>query len=333
MVDSKSTQNRVIGCVYLIKKLGFLIETIRTIKNWPTLLLFYLGLKQSATVVFRNNISVKIAEESKALVYKLIKISLNSRVVFSSDRIYKVILGNLEVVLSLDDENSIYKAYILSCLYDKLKLRFYPENLCEFCFGGKKIKYYFDPEDFTSIGNLFITFVDKQYAPLNVRKKIVADIGAAFGDTALYFALQGAQEIHAYEPVPWVVKILEKNVAANNLSDIIKIHPCAVSISEGASNLIVLRKATEGASIYYELKNPEAIQISVQKSYPPLNVDVAKINCEGCEYDIILKWLNKKIYAQIILNYHENYEQLERKLKEIGYKVKINSVQRLLIAS
>jgi FkbM family methyltransferase len=193
--------------------------------------------------------------------------------------------------------------------------------------------YFFNSEDFTSIANLYITFVDEQYGALGVSEKIVADIGASYGDTAIYFALKGARKVYAYEPVPWVAEILEKNVRLNNLSDIVKVYPYAVSNDKGEAVLIASKTATDAASLYYNHKDTKAIRVYVQKVTPPLEANVVKFNCEGCEYDIILKWLKNRIYDEMIIKYHEDCRQLVRKLKELGYKVKVLQRMRMLIAN
>lgn len=284
--------------------------------------------------MFRNNVKVKIPDRSKLhLIFYLIKISLNSHILHVPNGTYKIVIGSSEVVFMPEDEDGIYRTYILSCLHKKLNIKFYPENSCKFYFKGKKVIYFFNPEDFTSIANLYTTFVDEHYRVLDVRKKIVADVGASYGDTAIYFALKGAKKVYAYEPIPWVVKILEKNVRLNNLSDVIKIYPYAVSLNEGKARLTVPKTETDAASFYYDRKNVEVARILVRKVTPPLAADVLKMNCEGCEYDIILRWLKHKIYEEILVKYHEDYKQLVKRLKELGYKVKVLQHTRMLIAN
>ena len=56
------------------------------------------------------------------------------------------------------------------------------------------------------------------------------------------------------------------------------------------------------------------------------------MNCEGCEYDIIMKWLENKIYDEMVITYHRDYKQLVKKLEGLGYKVKVLQRIRMLIA-
>jgi hypothetical protein len=102
----------------LLRKLRYFIEIIKAVKRRPSLLLLYAGLRQNVTVKFRNNITVKIADKSKAIIaYQLIKVSLNSRALFKSNGSYTIVLGNSGEVFSLTDEFSTYGVYVLSYLY------------------------------------------------------------------------------------------------------------------------------------------------------------------------------------------------------------------------
>jgi hypothetical protein len=116
-----------------------LLELIKTVKNWPSVLLLYVGLRQNIEVVFRNNVTVKVADKSKwYLIYYLTKISLNSCIIHKPNGTFKVVLDNSEVILSLTDEVSIYRAFILSYLYKELNIKFHPDSFCELYFRGKK---------------------------------------------------------------------------------------------------------------------------------------------------------------------------------------------------
>lgn len=122
----------------LIIRFRFVIEIIRNVKNWPLLLLFFTGIRQNVTLTFRNGIAVKIAKSKINLVYCLIKIHSLAKVITKHNNICRLVLNNSEEVeFSLDNEFSIYRAYVLSCLHKKLNIKFY-QNFCEFYFQGKK---------------------------------------------------------------------------------------------------------------------------------------------------------------------------------------------------
>jgi len=312
----------------LLVKLRYLIEIIKTVENWFSILLLLIGIRKNIVVVFRNGIRVEIPDKSRLdTIYPLIKIQLCSRILQVPNGTYKIVLGDTEVVFQLTDEYSIYRAYMLSCLYKELNMKLYPEhNSCEFYFEGKKVVFFFDSKDDTWIHGLYDTFIIDSYNVLKVRGKVVADIGASYGDTTLFFAFKGAKKVYAYEPIPWVAEMLEKNIKLNNLSSVVKVYPYAVSFCEGEAILTVPTKTSMMASLYYEdifksNKNVEVKYVRVQKVTMPPEAEVAKIDCEGCEYDIILKWLKSRIYDEIIVEYHGDYGKLVKKLRELGYKV------------
>ena len=58
---------------------------------------------------------------------------------------------------------------------------------------------------------------------------------------------------------------------------------------------------------------------------------ILKIDCEGCEYGIILNAKNKTLqkFDQIMIEYHYGYKNLLIKLKEAGFKVKVTIPQFL----
>jgi FkbM family methyltransferase len=307
---------------------GFLIGTIRTVKNWFSVILLRIGFRKNIVVVFRNGIKVEIPDRSRLnTILHLIKIQLCSPILQVPNGTCKIVLGNAKVFFQLTDEDSITRAYILSRLHKELNMKLYPEHdYCEFYVEGKKVVFFFGSNDNTGIECLFAAFINDAYGALNVRGKVVADIGASYGDTALYFALKGARKVYAYEPVPWVAEILEKNVRLNNLSNVVKVYPYAVSFNEGEAMLTVPERYSMRGSLYYDdvfkfNKKVEVKQVRVQKVTPPQDAEVAKIDCEGCENDIILKWLKNRIYEELIVEYHGNHRQLVKKLGELGYKV------------
>jgi hypothetical protein len=70
---------------------------------------------------------------------------------------------------------------------------------------------------------------EEMYGYLDVRGKVVSDIGAYLGETTVLFARMGARHIHAYEPVFY--RLLEHNLRLNNVTNA-TVHPYGVSIEE-----------------------------------------------------------------------------------------------------
>ncbi|MEM4098071.1 MAG: FkbM family methyltransferase [Candidatus Micrarchaeaceae archaeon] len=56
-----------------------------------------------------------------------------------------------------------------------------------------------------------------------------------------------------------------------------------------------------------------------------INRGILKVDCEGCEYGIVLNAKKETLqkFDQIMIEYHYGYKNLVRKLKEAGFHVKI----------
>ncbi len=78
------------------------------------------------------------------------------------------------------------------------------------------------------------TFVEEIYNYFNVKEKVVLDVGAFIGDTAIYFALKGANKVIAYEPVPLLYEMAVENIELNNQKATIQIINSALGKNEGS---------------------------------------------------------------------------------------------------
>ncbi len=77
---------------------------------------------------------------------------------------------------------------------------------------------------------------------------VVLDIGANIGNHALAFATQAAV-VHAFEPLPEVVAVLEHNVRQNGLRNI-HVHPYALSDENSEAVLYRNRAGNVGGSSF-----------------------------------------------------------------------------------
>jgi len=59
------------------------------------------------------------------------------------------------------------------------------------------------------------------YKSLSVKDRVVVDVGAFVGDSAIYFALKGARKVIVIEPHPGAYKEMLDNIRLNNLENII----------------------------------------------------------------------------------------------------------------
>ena len=140
-------------------------------------------------------------------------------------------------------------------------------------------------------------FINEIYSRLNVNGRQVIDIGATVGDTAIYFCVRGARSVHAYECDKRYYSELLKNVALNGLEKEITPHNTAVASLNGM-------RIEDGA--------------------------VLKMDCEGCEYPVILGARAGVLerFSEIMMEYHYGYLNLRKRLGDAGFKVTVTRPQR-----
>jgi FkbM family methyltransferase len=173
--------------------------------------------------------------------------------------------------------------------------------------------------DGISNGDLFNIFYKKEYEFLPVKDRVVIDIGANIADSSIYFAMNGAKKVIALEPFPKNFKIAQKNIAMNGFTD--KIELFNAGRCGGHSKDIILDASARGASCQ-TIQSSTGSNIhffTLQELVDKYNIDshaILKLDCEGCEYDIILS--NSKTvlhkFSHIQIEYHHGFRDLEKYL-------------------
>jgi FkbM family methyltransferase len=165
---------------------------------------------------------------------------------------------------------------------------------------GIKFKNYY--------ATIYDVFVDEQYAYLNVKDKNVLDIGAFVGDSPIYFILKGAKKVYAIEPHPDVYKEMIENIKLNNMED--KIIPINMGINyeNNYVSINIVDINYVGGSFFNSnntgIKVPASKLSDIIDKYN-INAQILKMDCEGCEYDIILKDYDTiKDFDEIEFEYH-----------------------------
>jgi FkbM family methyltransferase len=199
-------------------------------------------------------------------------------------------------------------------------------GIVKFKFGDIDLKFYYNSQrQLTNTLNRIVTvFLSEEYKGLDVKGHIVVDVGANIGDSAIYFAIKGAEHVYAFEPFPYSCKIAEHNVKLNDLTERITV----VNEGCGRKELVNIDETFEniGSSTIIESESGKKIAISslsdVITNYN-IKDGLLKIDCEGCEYPFLLNSNNENIRAfqRIIVEYHQGYRNLERKLKNAGFRV------------
>ena len=171
-------------------------------------------------------------------------------------------------------------------------------------------------------------FFEEVYKEFPVKNQIIIDVGANIGDSSIYFALSGAKKIFAIEPFPANYELAKKNIELNNLQEVIQIKLAGCSNKQGYLT-VDNKKSGGGASLTSSKIGTKIPLVSLKNILEDNNLDSAilKMDCEGCEYDSILKTNDDvlKKFKTIIIEYHYGYHNLAEKLKKCGFQVKITS--------
>lgn len=198
-------------------------------------------------------------------------------------------------------------------------------------------------------GDAAAIFLENIYEYLPVVGKTVIDIGASIGDSSIYFALQGAKKVIALEPIPGNYEIAKRNIELNNLSDKITLLLAGCAASQGFTTI----SPFDSSSVTSWVKNSPATawvkkgpvagwvkNFSQEFKVPLLTLEdilkqnnlqngelnILKMDCEGCEYETILS-ANRDVirsFSHIQIEYHGRYKDLKHKLEENGFIVSVS---------
>ena len=177
-------------------------------------------------------------------------------------------------------------------------------------------------------GDIIYGFLNEDYGKLPIKDKIVIDVGANIGDTVIYFALHGAKKVIGLEPFPKNYDLANRNIIANNLSDKI------IMLLAGCSSEKRFVKINPKYESNHESK---LIEFQHGKQIPLLTLEdiitqysiplgsILKIDCEGCENEIISSASNEVLqrFGYMQIEYHHGYTVLKKKLEKCGFKVSI----------
>ena len=192
-------------------------------------------------------------------------------------------------------------------------------------FNNVKLHTYNNVKD-----GIFPPFFTDIWLQSKMNGKKVVDIGAWIGDTSIAFIANGATQVIALEPLKDSYELAKKNIEINNLSSKIEL---LFAVCDSEDGFIFVNPNAE-STIQADLKiSSDGIKIpkfsldSLISKYTIEN-GILKMNCEGCEYNIILKTPKEILrkFEYIVIEYHYGYANLIKRLRESGFDVEITGL-------
>jgi len=145
--------------------------------------------------------------------------------------------------------------------------------------------------------------VDPNGYQVPANPKVVVDIGAHIGGTAILCASRGAK-VYAYEPEKENFNLLSENVKINGLEDKIKCIKKGVGLP--ANRTLFLKQGNSGMATLDKISEKSQMVeiIPIEEVFEDIpHCDFLKIDCEGAEYEFIFDTPFEKI-DQISMELH-----------------------------
>ena len=172
-------------------------------------------------------------------------------------------------------------------------------------------------------GDIGATFIREDYKWLKPSNHVIIDIGANVGDTPIYFISKGATKVIALEPFPYSYRLAKENILNNGYNDKIVL----LNAGYGKDSEVNVEDKLTGTGDELTPSKEGGIKIKVFSMKTlldtyNLNSALLKMDCEGCEYNLLREDSNTlKKFKRIQIEYHYGYEKLKEKLEEAGFTV------------
>jgi len=185
-------------------------------------------------------------------------------------------------------------------------------------------------------------FIDRDYKNIDDKitnkfdeSQIILDIGAHTGMFSIYAAtLNPKAKIYAFEPEEENFQLMKKNIKENRIKNIITKN-LALSKTDGEITLMI-SKDSHNHSLYLDSKDSDTLETkkirstSLSRIFTKFRIEevqLAKIDCEGAEFEILLETEDKilKKIKNFIIEYHQfkaefDPNKLISRLNKLGFK-------------
>jgi FkbM family methyltransferase len=200
-------------------------------------------------------------------------------------------------------------------------------DLLQFNFSGKDLAFYgsFFNNDFAD------TFGFQTYSNLNVRDRVVIDVGANIGDSPVYFAIKCASTVYALEPMPYAYKLLKRNIEINNMGNSIIPMDCGTGKTDTKIYIEDRQIDVTGIKVGGDAKGTSVNIMTFKTLLESLDVAdkvvVLKMDCEGCEFDSILNTDDNTLgkFKEIVMEYHDKPFSIIKKLHDNGFNIIVDN--------
>lgn len=207
--------------------------------------------------------------------------------------------------------------------------------------GIKKLVYLrnnltFKIYDYLNMLQLVEIFYKNDYKVDLFKPKVIIDIGANIGDSTLYFAQKFPRaKILAFEPDRKIYMIMRQNIKLNNVLNIL---PFNLGVAGKNGSLKFYSYEFSGLSGFSKIdrvaKKSVIKTITLKKIFSDNKIsmcDLIKMDCEGAEYEILLKSDKKllKLVNKYVIEYHDGlnkhtHQELLDLFNNLDYRVKIS---------
>lgn len=220
-----------------------------------------------------------------------------------------------------------WRQYVgLATLYSLLPNAKLEGDSLEFYYKAKKLRLYFGEYGYNTIWEVFgLDEYKGFYKSFNPRDKVVVDIGAALGDTAIHFILNGAKKVYAFEALPGSARLAARNIRENGFANSCELIPMAVGGTAGEVKINPDIKDMYGTNRDSSLVGEKVSVITLKQIVEKYNISdgYLKIDTEGYEYEIIqsapMEILRK--FSDIFLEYHYGVDGIVPYLEKAGFSV------------